>query len=206
MATREQSKSRTSTNRRPSSGSRGEAMSFGRGGMIAAAVAGAAVGLAASLGRKALVQGLSATAGDWSDVLAAEHKAVLAYFDALEATGDSQSFKRAHLLTKIKNALAKHSLEEENVIYPALRDKGEIPAADTLNSEHGYVKTYLYELENMPKEGPSFLAKAREFRVMLEAHIREEEDEIFPALKKRLSEEENDILSWSMNREGMKLA
>ena len=206
MATREQSTSGTSSNRGAGSGSGGGATGFGRGGVIVAAVAGAAVGLAASLGRKAIVQGMSATAGDWSDVLAAEHEAVLAHFDALEATGDSQSFKRAHLLTKIKNALAKHSLEEENVIYPALRDKGEIPAADTLNSEHGYVKTYLYELENMPKEGPSFLAKAREFRVMLEAHIREEEDEVFPALKRRLSEEENATLSRAMNREGMKLA
>ena len=83
---------------------------------------------------------------------------------------------------------------------------GEIPAADTLNSEHGYVKTYLYELENMPKEGPAFLAKVREFRAMLEAHIREEEDEVFPALKARLSEEENGKLNWAMNREGLKLA
>ena len=58
----------------------------------------------------------------------------------------------------------------------------------------------------MPKEGPSFLAKAREFRVMLEAHIQEEEEEVFPALKARLSEEENSTLSWAVNREGMKLA
>jgi hemerythrin superfamily protein len=186
----------------------GGAFGFGgQGGVIAAAaVAGAAVGLAASFGRKAVMQGLSAAAGDWDEALAAEHKMVLSHFDMLEATGDNQTFKRAHHLTKIKHALGKHALEEENVIYPALREKGEIPAADTLNSEHGYVKTYLYELENMPKEGPAFLAKVREFRAMLEAHISEEEDEVFPALKGRLSEEENANLTWAMNREGLKLA
>lgn len=204
MATRERTRS-GSSNR---GGSNEGAFGFGgQGGVIAAAaVAGAAVGLAANFGRKAIVQGLSAAAGDWDEALAAEHKAVLAYFDALEATGDKQSWKRAHQLLKIKNALGKHALEEENVVYPALRDKGETPAADTLNSEHGYVKTYLYELENMPKEGPAFLARVREFRAMLEAHMREEEDEVFPALKAKLSEEENGKLSWAMNREGMKLA
>ena len=204
MATRE--RARSGNSKRGSSN--GGVFDFGgQGGVLAAAaVAGAAVGLAANFGRKALVQGMSAAAGDWADALAAEHRLVLAHFDALEATEDTQTWKRAHCLTKIKNALGKHALEEENVIYPALRDKGEIAAADTLNSEHGYVKTYLYELENMPKEGSAFLAKAREFRAMLEAHIREEEDEIFPALKARLSEEENGKLSWAMNREGMKLA
>ena len=203
MATRE----RTRSNNRNRGGSSGGAFGFGgqSGVIAAAAVAGAAVGLAASFGRKAIVQGMSA-AGKWDEALAAEHKAVLAHFDMLETTGDNQSWKRAHHLLKIKNALGKHALEEENVIYPALRDKGETPAADTLNSEHGYVKTYLYELENMPKEGPAFLAKLREFRAMLEAHMREEEDEVFPALKAKLSEEENGRLSWAMNREGMKLA
>lgn len=206
MATNE----RTKSNNRGTGGSgnsRSGAFGFGQGSAIAAAaVAGAALGLAASFGRKALVQGMSAASGDWADALATEHKLVLAHFDMLEATENNQTFKRTHLLTKIKNALSKHALEEENVIYPALRDKGEIPAADTLNSEHGYVKTYLYELENMPKEGPAFLAKVREFRAMLTAHIREEEDEIFPALQARLSEEENGKLTWAMNREGLKLA
>ena len=204
MATRE----RTRSNNGNRGGSNGGALGFGgqSGVIAAAAVAGAAVGLAASFGRKAIVQGMSAAAGDWDEALAAEHKAVLAHFDMLESTADNQSWKRAHHLLKIKNALGKHALEEENVIYPALREKGETPAADTLNSEHGYVKTYLYELENMPKEGPAFLAKLREFRAMLEAHMREEEDEVFPALKAKLSEEENGRLNWAMNREGMKLA
>jgi hemerythrin superfamily protein len=206
VATREQSKTNTNRNGGSREGSGGGAFGGRAGVVAAAAVAGAALGLAASFGRKAIVQGMSAAAGDWSDALAAEHKMVLAHFDALEATKDNQTFKRAHHLAKIKNALAKHALEEENVIYPALRERSEIAAADTLTSEHGYVKTYLYELENMPKEGPAFLAKAREFRVMLEAHIREEEDEVFPALKRRLSEEENGKLSWAMNREGIKLA
>jgi hemerythrin superfamily protein len=200
----------TSNGRTRTSGrSIGKAFGWGSnqaGVVAAAAVAGAAVGIAANLGRKLVMQGISASAGEWPEVLAAEHAAVLALFDKIEETADNQTTMRTHILTKIKNALGKHALEEENVIYPALREANSVHDADALNAEHGYVKTYLYELENMPKEGAPFLAKIREFRAMLEAHMRMEENEVFPALRGALSEEKNAKLTTAMNREGMKLA
>ena len=130
---------------------------FGWGGgqtgvLAAAAVAGAAVGFAANYGRKLLVQGIGAAAGDWADALKAEHDATLVLFDKIEATGDDQSGVRSALLAKLKYALGKHALQEENVIYPALREANSAHDADALNSEHGYIKTYLYELETMPNE------------------------------------------------------
>lgn len=176
------------------------------GVVAAAALAGAAVGLAANLGRKLVVQSLAGTPDDWAEALAAEHQAVLALFDKIEATADNQAGARSHILTRIKNALGKHALEEENVIYPALREANSAHDADALNGEHGYVKTYLFELENMPKDGEPFLAKIRELRSMLEAHMRMEEDEVFPALRSSLSEETNATLSAAVHREGMKLA
>jgi len=207
MATRTRSESNQGNERGVGRGR----SSFGWGGsqtgiLAAAAVAGAAVGLAAGYGRKMVVQGMAAASGDWADALAAEHQAVLAMFDKLEATGDEQTWIRAHCLTKIKNALGKHSLQEENVIYPALREANEAHDADALNAEHGYIKTYLYELDNMPKAGPAWLARAREFRAMLEEHMRMEEDEVFPRFRAALGEEQNARLSAAMNREGLKLA
>ena len=83
---------------------------------------------------------------------------------------------------------------------------GQTEAADHLNHDHGYVKQYLYDLENMPKDSPAFLAKVAEFRGAIEEHAGEEENTIFPALKARLSEEENKHLTFAMNREGFKLA
>ena len=175
------------------------------GFIAAAAVAGAAVGIAANYGRKLVVQGLGAS-GDWVDALAAEHAVVLALFDKLEATGDDQTWIRGHTLTRIKNALGKHALQEENVIYPALREANEAHDADVLNGEHGYIKTYLYELENMPKTGPAWLERARAFRALLEEHMRMEEDRVFPAFRAQLTAEQNTKLTAAMNREGMKLA
>lgn len=175
------------------------------GALAAAAVAGAAVGFAANLGRKFVVQGMSAS-DDWAEMLAAEHAVVLAIFDKIEATSDTQTVSRKHLLTKLKNALGKHAIEEENAVYPALRDANSTHDADALNSEHGYVKTYLYELENMPAEGSAWLTKVRELRAMLETHMKMEEDEVFPSLKQALSDEQNAKLAAAVAREGLKLA
>jgi hemerythrin superfamily protein len=185
------------------------AFSFGGGsaGVLAgAALAGAAMGIAANVGRKLFVQMSTGASGDWFDALKAEHKLTLAIFDRIEATDDSQGFMRAQLLTKLKYALTKHANEEENVIYPALREANLAHDADALNSEHGYVKTYLYELDTIPKTSPEWLARVRDFRSMLHEHIRMEEDEVFPTFRKLLSEKQNARLTSLMNKEGFKMA
>ena len=177
-----------------------------QGKMIGIAAAGLFAGLAAAVGRKAIVQAASALSGDWLDALKTEHKLALTILGKMEATADTQTTKRTMLLMQLKHALAKHAFQEENVIYPALRDHDEREEADHLNHDHGYVKQYLFELTELPKNGSAWAAKASEFRAALTKHIREEEDEIFPALKQRLSTEENSHLTTAMNKEGFKLA
>lgn len=176
------------------------------GMLLGAAAAGAAIGFAANYGRKFLVQATSGASGDWVEALAAEHKLTLAVFDKIEATDDDQTTARAALLMKLKYALSKHAIEEEMVIYPALRQANRTDEADELNSDHGYVKTYLYELENMEKDSPQWLARVRDFRNMIEEHMREEENDIFPKLRSQLSEEQNEKLTAAMNKEGFKFA
>ena len=176
------------------------------GALFGAAAAGLAVGLAANLGRKAAVQGMTVAAGSWDEALAAEHAALLKVFDAIEDTEDKQKAKRSTLLMSMKHALLKHSVQEENVIYPALRDAGYVEGADQLNHEHGYVKDYLYELENMPKDSPEFLPTVRRFRGAIEKHVREEEDELYPAMKAQLDPATNKKLTLLMNKEGFKVA
>ncbi len=200
----------TKTDSRQGSRSRSsQDSSFGGGntGVIAgAALAGAAIGIAANVGRKLFVQFSTGASGDWFEALKAEHQATLALFDKIEATDDSQTMMRAHLLMKLKYALDKHAAEEENVIYPALREANLTHDADALNSEHGYVKTYLYELETMPKDGPDWLARLRDFRTMIHEHMRMEEEEVFPSFREALSAEQNARLTSMMNKEGFKAA
>lgn len=172
----------------------------------AAAAAGVLAGIAATVGRKVAVQAVSASAGDWFEVLKTEHQMALGLFDRLQATTDAQISKRWTMLMQLKHALGKHAFEEENVIYPALRDAGEREEADHLAHDHGYVKQYLYDLENMARNDPRWLSKVADFRRDLEKHIREEEDQIFPMLRNRLGEEKNMKLGALMNKEGFKLA
>ncbi len=177
-------------------------------GVIAtAALAGAALGFAANIGRKLAMQAASGGGHlDWDEALKTEHDATRAIFDKIEKTDDSQTTMRATLLMKLKAALSKHAIEEENVIYPAMRDANFTHDADALNGEHGYVKTFLYELENMAKDSPGWLPKVREFRSMIEEHIKMEECEVFPKLREHLSDEQNKKLGRSMHKEGLKLA
>lgn len=177
-----------------------------KGSWLGAAAAGAALAIAANLGRKLAMQGMSATAGDWDDVLAAEHDATLALFDKILATDDTQTAKRALMIKKLTHALDKHAHEEEHVVYPALRDANDAHDADLLEGEHGYVKTFLFELNEMDKGSADFLPKVREFREMVSRHARMEEEEVFPRLKDGLSEEQNSHITSLVNKEGFKMA
>ncbi len=214
MATRTGNRSTNSTRgrTRATSGNRSSstdrsAFNWGESGaLVGAAIAGAAIAVAANLGRKAMMQGLSASAGDWDEVLAAEHDSALLIFDKLLATDGTQTFKRTMLVKKLTKALDKHAHEEEHVVYPALREANEAHDADVLESEHGYVKTFLYDLNEMDKDAPNFLEKVREFRTMIEAHMRMEEEQVFPRFKTDLSEEQNARITSLVNKEGFKMA
>ncbi len=179
---------------------------FGQGALIGAAAAGLMLGLAATIGRRAAVQAGTMLKGDWLETLKAEHQAALRLFDRIEATSEHQTTKRALLLMQLKHALAKHAFEEENVIYPALRDHGEGDEADHLNHDHGYVKQFLFDLAHCPSNSPAWIDKARAFRAELEKHIREEEETIFPALHARLDQQHNSELTTAVAKEGFKLA
>jgi len=201
-----ETKGSSGTSRRSSGTGEGGMFSGSTGALIGAAAAGVAVGLMANLGRKVAVQAPTKLAGEWDEALKAEHAATLKLFDALQATTEKNTTKRSMLLMQLKHALAKHALQEENAVYPALRDAGQKGEADHLNHDHGYVKQYLYDLENMPKESPAFLTKVAEFRSTIEQHVNEEENTIFPTLKAKLSPEKNKALTALMNKEGFKLA
>jgi hemerythrin superfamily protein len=152
------------------------------------------------------MQGMSAAAGDWDEVLAAEHDMTMMIFDKLLATDDAQTFKRTLLLKKLTHALDKHAHEEEHVVYPALREANEAHDADLLEGEHGYVKTFLYDLNEMAKDSPEFMPKVREFRTLVAAHAQMEEEQVFPRLKQGLSEEQNARITTLVNKEGFKMA
>lgn len=197
--------SRTGGRGNSGGGQRGGLFNWGgmtTGALIGAAVAGAAVVVAANLGRKLIVQGMSGTAGDWDEILAAEHKMTLAIFDKMLATDKTQKIKRGMLLTKLTHALDKHAHEEEMVVYPALRQANEKADADQLEHEYGEVKTCLFKLGEMATDAPRWLETVRELRDLLARHTRLEEDEVFPRFKAEITHEQNKHITRLVNKDG----
>ena len=152
------------------------------------------------------MQGMEAPAGDWDEILAAEHAMALAIFDKMLATDETQTFKRKMLLMKLTHALDKHAHQEEMVVYPALREANEMGDADILENEHGYIKTFLYELNEMGPDASGWLEKVREFRKLVSTHAHMEEEQVFPRFKKGMSEEQNDRITSLVNRDGFWMA
>jgi hemerythrin superfamily protein len=204
MATRTRSgSSRSRTNR--SNQNNKSAFSWASdnaGPLIGAALAGAAIGIAANMGRKFVVQGMSAISGDWDEVLATEHEMTLAIFDKMLATDPSQTWKRSMLLMQLGHALDKHAHQEEMVVYPALREANMQTDSEHLNQEHLQMKTFLYELNQMDANAPNWLEKVRKFRDLIREHAQMEEEQVFPKFKNSLNEEQNDRITNLVNRDG----
>ena len=84
MATKTQSRGGKTGSRSTNSNAEDRsAFSFGGNGagvLAGAALAGAAVGIAANVGRKLFVQMSSGATGDWVDALKAEHRLALGIF------------------------------------------------------------------------------------------------------------------------------
>lgn len=174
---------------------------------LAAAVGlGFLAGVVLLSSRKVAMTATSAIAGDWFAQLKLEHRQVDALFETACSTRDDEPGKRTALLGKISYALNVHALQEENVIYPALRDIDEGASSKALAAEHFDMKTYLHELHETPADDPRWLSKMKAFRKLVRSHVRDEEDHIYPTFHARLSAEQNAKLTKAMSREGVKLA
>lgn len=197
------SRSRSSARTTPTEPS---AFRWGSGAIVGAALGGAALAIAANLGRKFLTQSFSASQGNWADGLAAEHESMLAVFDQMLATDSSQTMQRKMLLMKLGYALDKHAYAEEHVVYPALREANDMADAEELETEHGEVKEFLYRLQHMELDAPDWLETIREFRSAVEAHAKLEEEQVFPRLRSEIDDELDARITKEVNRAGFMMA
>ncbi len=172
-----------------------------------AAVMGLAAGLAASAGRKAAMQAAEAAiSGDWLDILRAEHLDAGELFDEIEGTTADQPGKRKRLAGRLRALLDKHAFQEESVIYPAVKLSGAMDEAAALVDDHAEVKSLLYLLDRADPTAPEFAEIVAGLRLALQAHVRHEEGEIFPALQAKLSAEEAAELTQLMLKAGSKFS
>lgn len=117
----------------------------------------------------------------------------------LNATSDDEQIRWRNQFTW---ELARHSIAEELVVYPAMEKH--IPngraMADKDRSEHMRVKELLYKFQSMKPSDCDFVPTLQELWTVLHEHIREEEEHDLIQLEQCLSAEESASLTTSFKR------
>ena len=125
-------------------------------------------------------------------LLKADHQAVEEKFVKFEELGPRALKTKAALVADVIEALSIHAAVEEELIYPAIRDRLADEEGQVLEAleEHHVVKWTLSELDGMSPDHERFDAK---FTVLMEGvrhHVKEEENELFPQVRKGFSRTE----------------
>jgi len=119
-------------------------------------------------------------------LLTADHQEVKALFRQFEGKSDGAQKAKVTLYEEIRQALETHTTIEEEIFYPGVRDAAEEMVAEALE-EHQQVKTLLTDLAGMKPSDERFDAKMTVLIENVEHHAEEEEQEMFPKVKKALS-------------------
>lgn len=118
---------------------------------------------------------------DAVELLKADHRKVEDLFKQFEkATNES---KKEEIADEIDLELRVHSMIEEEILYPALRDVDSEIVAESFE-EHGVVEQLLNELATMELSEEQFEAKFKVMQENVEHHVEEEEKEMFPKASK----------------------
>jgi hemerythrin superfamily protein len=171
-----------------------------------AALAGLAVGLIGSRIVPPLLAQLVGTARAGADPferLINEHRKISALIDEMESlVGEGSAAKRGRLFLNLKRTLAKHSMAEEDVVYPILFSQvHDEDRSKHLYDEHADIKIQLYEIEQCLMRGDDWTNQVRALRRIIEDHVREEEQEGFPRLRQALDEGRSKKVAGFISRE-----
>jgi hemerythrin superfamily protein len=118
-----------------------------------------------------------------------DHKTVNELFKKFEKAGDNAHKTKAKLVEQIIHELAIHAVIEEVAFYPFIKGVSADLTDDVLESleEHHVVKWLLSELETMSPKDERFDAKVTVLIENVRHHVEEEEQDMFPRVRKMLS-------------------
>ncbi|MEY2404130.1 MAG: hypothetical protein QOD38_1681 [Acidimicrobiaceae bacterium] len=117
-----------------------------------------------------------------------DHKTVEQLFKRFEKTGDRAHTQKREIADRIIEALSTHAAIEEQFFYPVARatvPRTEDIALESLE-EHHIVKWVLSELETMAPTDERFEAKVTVLIENVRHHVKEEENDFFPKVRKVL--------------------
>ena len=127
--------------------------------------------------------------------LTKDHREVEDMFKRLKTLepGDEQA---REVVDEITIELVRHSVAEEQYLYPAVREhvSGGDELADKELEDHRKVEVILKDLEGMPADDANFGSLTDRLIAEVTTHVKDEENNLFPALLEACSFEQLDEL------------
>ena len=118
-------------------------------------------------------------------LLKQDHRIVERLFDEFEEADDDQLQTIAERVCQL---LTIHAQIEEELVYPqakeALEEEEELELVNEANVEHQSAKDLIAKIEAMTPEDENFKATVKVLGEYVKHHVKEEENELFPKLKK----------------------
>lgn len=117
-------------------------------------------------------------------LLEKQHREVEHLFEQLEK--DSGSAET--LVNELANNLAAHMTIEQEFFYPAIKDVDREMVFESFE-EHALAEIALKRLLAADSEAEEFKARVIALKELIEHHVKEEEEELFPKVEKALDED-----------------
>ena len=128
----------------------------------------------------------SAEGVDAITLLTEDHENVKSMFEQYEELGDRAHASKKKLATQICTELTKHATAEEEIFYPAVRAAGkeQEELVDEATVEHASAKELIAQIMDMEPTEELYDAKVKVLGELIEHHVKEEEEEMFPKARK----------------------
>jgi hemerythrin superfamily protein len=130
------------------------------------------------------------------DLLTDQHRALESKMETLLDTDDPG--QRAGLLAQVGDHLSVHIASEEQVFYPAVKARRTKDILLESLEEHLSLKRLLSDLLELDPTGQTFIPKFKVLAEQTEHHHKEEEEHLFPKVRKLLDDPQLDTLGREM--------
>ncbi|KAH8713241.1 putative hemerythrin-like protein [Beauveria bassiana] len=125
-----------------------------------------------------------------SSAIVKDHRELKEYYDEVINNPNNHDHQQRYG-NQFTWELARHSVGEELVVYPALEkylgDRGK-KMADEDREEHHQVKEMLKVFQNMSSSDKEYIPQLKKIWSTLDEHIKEEEERDLPALEEKLQQ------------------
>lgn len=115
-------------------------------------------------------------------LLTEDHENVKQLFEQYDGLGERAHASKKKLAMQICIELSKHATAEEEIFYPAVRaaTKENQDLVDEATVEHASAKDLIAQIMSMEATEDLFDAKVKVLSELIEHHVQEEENEMFP--------------------------